>query len=140
MRSIIDRKMISLSDLGCSGGVQPADVRALQLHGTGTGLGDPIEIGAAAAVFSSHSPLTVMAGKSWFGHAEPAGELAVWKLHANEILDTLRRQFCFTAQNRIANLQSFQCWIPTNLLACNLLPSVYGPTSMSIKHCLGSRY
>ena len=29
----------------------PAEVAVLQMHGTGTGLGDPIEVGAAAAVF-----------------------------------------------------------------------------------------
>ena len=29
---------------------QPNEVAALQLHGTGTGLGDPIEVGSAAAL------------------------------------------------------------------------------------------
>jgi acyl transferase domain-containing protein len=32
-------------------GTKPRDVAGLQLHGTGTGLGDPIEAGSAAALF-----------------------------------------------------------------------------------------
>jgi len=54
-----------------------ADVAALSMHGTGTPLGDPIEVGAAAAVLIGSSrqagaPLALMASKSWIGHAEPA--------------------------------------------------------------------
>ena len=33
-----------------AGGLAPSDLGGLQMHGTGTPLGDPIEIGAAAAV------------------------------------------------------------------------------------------
>jgi NADPH:quinone reductase-like Zn-dependent oxidoreductase/acyl carrier protein len=53
--------------------VAPAEVVGLQMHGTGTPLGDPIEVGAAAAVFVDglvRPPLTLMASKSWLGHAE----------------------------------------------------------------------
>ena len=48
---------------------------ALQMHGTGTALGDPIEVGAAAAALvppSRAAPLVLMSSKSWLGHAEPA--------------------------------------------------------------------
>ena len=34
------------------GNLAPADVAGLQLHGTGTALGDPIEMGAACAVLN----------------------------------------------------------------------------------------
>ena len=49
-------------------------VGCLEMHGTGTPLGDPIEVGAAAAVFSSGraTPLCLAAAKSVLGHTEPA--------------------------------------------------------------------
>ena len=59
--------------------LMPGDVSLLEMHGTGTALGDPIEVGAAmqalcggtgARVPSGRMQLT--AAKSRFGHAEPA--------------------------------------------------------------------
>jgi acyl-CoA synthetase (AMP-forming)/AMP-acid ligase II/3-oxoacyl-(acyl-carrier-protein) synthase len=54
--------------------VEPVSV--LQLHGTGTLLGDPIEIGAAISAFSSSESLTSSlvtgATKTTMGHSEPA--------------------------------------------------------------------
>lgn len=49
----------------------------MQMHGTGTPLGDPIEVGAIAAslmhqVDRGRTALALMAAKSWVGHAEPA--------------------------------------------------------------------
>ena len=58
-----------------SGGMAAAQVGAVQLHGTGTSLGDPIEVGALAAVMLAaprQQPLALMAGKSLIGHSEPA--------------------------------------------------------------------
>ena len=74
---------------GQRSGLSPWDVTALSMHGTGTPLGDPIEVGAVAAVLggtagdamrgdggsgvkASAAPLTLLSSKSWFGHAEPA--------------------------------------------------------------------
>ena len=69
-----------------SASMSPSEVTSLSLHGTGTPLGDPIELGAAAAVLraggdgdgsrAGRTPITLMSSKSWFGHAEPAsGEI-----------------------------------------------------------------
>jgi acyl transferase domain-containing protein/NADPH:quinone reductase-like Zn-dependent oxidoreductase/acyl carrier protein len=66
-----------------SAGLAADDVTSLQMHGTGTALGDPIELGAAAAVFFSKGsggsgralPLTVAADKAAVGHTEPAAGL-----------------------------------------------------------------
>ena len=60
------------------------DVGCLEMHGTGTPLGDPIEVGAAAAVFGkpawsvldgveeARQALCLGAVKSTLGHTEPA--------------------------------------------------------------------
>ena len=56
--------------------VDPADVGYIEAHGTGTSLGDPIEVGALGAVFhDTHddlNPLYVGALKSNVGHMEAA--------------------------------------------------------------------
>ena len=70
--------------------VLPADLAALQMHGTGTSLGDPIEVGALAAVLvdgqgrgPGAQPLALMAAKSWTGHAEPgAGAVGLQHVQA----------------------------------------------------------
>jgi acyl transferase domain-containing protein len=58
-------------------GLSPAEISAVEMHGTGTALGDPIEVGAIAAVFGPSSEkrathLEFSAAKSHMGHAEPA--------------------------------------------------------------------
>lgn len=59
-----------------SAGQRPGNLQAIELHGTGTSLGDPIELNAALAVLGARQgalePLTIHAIKSLVGHAEPA--------------------------------------------------------------------
>ena len=51
-------------------------VNVLQLHGTGTSLGDPIEMNAALTVLAGtgrvDTPLAIIAHKASTGHTEPA--------------------------------------------------------------------
>lgn len=73
-----------------NGGVKPNQVRYIEAHGTGTALGDPIEIGALGAVFSApkpgqklgqnldqnSDPLVVGSLKTNIGHLEGAAGIA----------------------------------------------------------------
>lgn len=61
------------------GDVQASAIVGVSMHGTGTSLGDPIEIGAILTVCSQNrvsQPLAMTASKSWVGHAEPSAGLA----------------------------------------------------------------
>ena len=57
-----------------AGAVLPHQVAVLEMHGTGTALGDPIEVGAAFAVLQAQGerPLELQAAKSRVLHTEPA--------------------------------------------------------------------
>jgi NADPH:quinone reductase-like Zn-dependent oxidoreductase/acyl carrier protein len=66
-----------------SAAVGATDVAMIQMHGTGTPLGDPIEVGALTAVLStrktsnsiSNNSVILSAGKTGVGHTEPAAGL-----------------------------------------------------------------
>jgi acyl transferase domain-containing protein/enoyl-CoA hydratase/carnithine racemase len=61
-------------------GVAPRHVSYIEAHGTGTRLGDPIEIAALTKVFQEHTPDTgfcmIGSAKSNIGHAEAAAGIA----------------------------------------------------------------
>ena len=61
-------------------GVAPSEVDYLEAHGTGTEVGDPIELNAAAEVYGrgreADRPLLVGSVKSNIGHLEPAAGVA----------------------------------------------------------------
>ena len=60
------------------GGVTPSQVGYLECHGTGTALGDPIEVQAASEVYGEarEQPLVLGAIKSNLGHTEAAAGVA----------------------------------------------------------------
>ena len=61
-------------------GVQPSEVDYLEAHGTGTEVGDPIEVRAAASVYcrgrNVEHPLLIGSVKTNIGHLEPAAGVA----------------------------------------------------------------
>ncbi len=61
-------------------GVEPANVMYLEAHGTGTALGDPIEVAAAGAVLGrgrpADRPFYLASVKANIGHLEPAAGVA----------------------------------------------------------------
>ncbi|CAE8589246.1 unnamed protein product, partial [Polarella glacialis] len=61
-------------------GLQPQAASCLECHGTGTALGDPIEVGAQRAVYckgrDASSPLALAAGKTNLGHLEGSAGVA----------------------------------------------------------------
>ncbi len=62
-----------------NGGVTPTEVSYIEAHGTGTSLGDPIEVAALGEVFRDHgqaNPLLIGSTKTNIGHLEGAAGVA----------------------------------------------------------------
>lgn len=63
-----------------NGRVKPEQVSYIETHGTGTALGDPIEVGALNAVYgekrADHFPLIIASVKTNIGHLEAAAGIA----------------------------------------------------------------
>ena len=85
--------------------LRPSDVGRLEMHGTGTPLGDPIEVGAALAVLrGSAHPVALTAAKSTAGHAEPAAgavSLLQVPLHLIRLAEQAADSQCHAAAMRI---------------------------------------
>ena len=66
-----------------SGSLRPSAVQAVAVHGTGTPLGDPIEVGALGQALhrqlgseeSAEEPVALPSVKAYFGHTEGAAGL-----------------------------------------------------------------
>eukprot|EP00889_Picochlorum_renovo_P002073 jgi/Picre1/29103/NNA_004496.t1 len=67
--------------------LSPDDIGIMQMHGTGTPLGDPIEVGAISGVIGQarSMPVSLTASKSWAGHSE-AGAGVVGLQHASHMV------------------------------------------------------
>ncbi|WP_394843019.1 type I polyketide synthase [Pendulispora brunnea] len=82
-------------------GVSPAEVSYLETHGTGTSLGDPIEVEAIHEVFGAQATRCVLgAVKTNIGHLEPAAGIAgLIKVVLALRHGTIPRNLHFQAQN-----------------------------------------
>jgi len=100
------------------------------MHGTGTALGDPIEVGAAIAVYSSgrgQLPLAMAASKAWVGHAEPgAGVAGLLFAQQTAIHSQTLPLLHLRAVNPYA-ASTLEAYSNTN--ATVLLPKQFGPAS-----------
>ena len=106
-----------------------SDISNLQMHGTGTPLGDPIELGAASAVLlrrgsTRNSPLQLSGAKSFVGHGEPAAgmvgltriALSLTSLSSDYFL-TLRTVNAYVSATISNSLQNGQSCIAARELA-----------------------
>jgi acyl transferase domain-containing protein/SAM-dependent methyltransferase/aryl carrier-like protein len=100
------------------GSVQPEMVSYIEAHGTGTALGDPIEVGALGAVFGPHhsleAPLLIGSVKTNIGHLEAAAGIAglikvLLSLHHEQIPAHLH----FQHPNHQINWEHLSVAVPT---------------------------
>ena len=95
--------------------ILPEDVSYIEAHGTGTSLGDPIELNAIASVYGKRSdPLYVASVKTNIGHLEAAAGMAgmiktILILQQGEIPPHLH----FQSPNPLINWQDHPIEIPT---------------------------
>ncbi len=95
--------------------ILPEDVSYIEAHGTGTSLGDPIELNAIASVYGKRSdPLYVASVKTNIGHLEAAAGMAgmiktILILQQGEIPPHLH----FQSPNPLINWQDHPIKIPT---------------------------
>ncbi|WP_445974426.1 beta-ketoacyl synthase N-terminal-like domain-containing protein [Okeania hirsuta] len=103
-----------------NGGVNPADVSYLEVHGTGTSLGDPMEVEALGTVFgkthSPEQPLIIGSAKTNIGHTEGAAGVAglmklVLQLQHQQIAPSLH----FKEPNPYINWSQLPVQVSTNL-------------------------
>src|ERR1700730_11950939 len=105
-----------------AGRLQPHDVDYIEAHGTGTSLGDPIELEALAAVLGKNRPadrpLRVASVKTNLGHLESAAGIAgLIKVVLSVGHEEIPRQLHFHRLNPRISLDGAPIEIPVNSIA-----------------------
>ena len=92
-------------------GLPAAAVAAVAVHGTGTPLGDPIEVGAICQTYgtaASDGHLVLVSNKSCFGHTEgAAGELQT----CMQLPDTSVMTMTASTQAKLSNQRFMLCML-----------------------------
>ena len=99
--------------------LEPGDIDYIEAHGTGTALGDPIEVNALAEIFKGREkPLTIGTVKTNIGHLEAAAGIAgVIKTLLALQHEKIPRHLHFQELNPEINLESIPARIPLKLMA-----------------------
>lgn len=119
-------------------GVHPDDVDYVELHGTGTSTGDPVEARALAAVFGRQPParpLMVGSVKTNIGHLESAGSIAhVIKVALSLQRTTILPSINLTAVNPEIPLEALGLEVPRKAAPwpSRGKPRIAGVTSLAL--------
>jgi acyl transferase domain-containing protein/acyl carrier protein len=115
--------------------VQPEAVSYIEAHGTGTQLGDPIEVGALTTVFGSSrsEPLWIGSVKTNIGHLEPAAGIAglikvVLSLQEKQIPPSLH----FNNPNPFIDWESSPVRVPTQCIPWSAKKRIAGVSSFGM--------
>lgn len=96
--------------------IEPEQVNYIETHGTGTALGDPIEVGALGAVFGQNLLVLLGAVKANIGHAEAsAGIASLIKVILTLQHEKIPPQIHFKSPNPNINWNDLPFTIPTEL-------------------------
>ncbi len=100
--------------------LSPSDIHFIETHGTGTKLGDPIEVHAISEVYKNRTPdskLYLSAIKANIGHLESAAGIA-GLIKAVLCLQNrmLPKQLHFTTRNPHINWEKIQLEVPTDFI------------------------
>ena len=108
----------------------PKSIHIVEMHGTGTALGDPIEIGALSTVFEENALLRLQAVKSSSLHSEPAAG-------AMGMINGIQGMVCSITNSVFASLVHLNPYVERVLNAMNgkdiYVPRVRGPFIGSTK-------
>jgi len=99
-----------------------------ECHGTGTALGDPIEVGSCRAVFDKrNSPLPILSGKSHHGHLEgSAGSVGYVKTLMSLTYGTVPPQVHINFMNAHLDIAGFPGVFPIEVVTTGLENAVAG--------------
>ncbi|UIJ38378.1 amino acid adenylation domain-containing protein [Desulfobaculum bizertense] len=113
-----DAQQRVISDAISRAGIQPAEVSYLEAHGTGTKIGDPIEISSAGAVLGKErtAPLLLGSVKSNIGHLEQAAGMAgIIKVLLSMKYKKVPGNLHFSEPNPLIDLDAIPATVPTQL-------------------------